>query len=209
MSLVYELCWQTICPTHWQLTSEPQWSSCSGNCTNVIEAISGCCSIAALGSAGPGKWLMSEEVSWEIEGLHQYVASLAAHDMPLQEPVHLASALGLPVMQGGSDSFVLSFGNLLDLHFFWNSLRSHLRGFVTTVPLNWGILYDLANLCFASDSEGGGSPQSAPPTLMLAASLPGGAPNTENPTSGTHSEPSSGAACTSVPATSFYFCRYH
>ena len=79
---------------------------------------------------------MSKEVSWEIEGLQQYVASLAAHDMPLDEPVHLVSALGLPPIQVDGNSSAMSFGTLLDLHFFWSSLRSHLRGLATTVPLN-------------------------------------------------------------------------
>ena len=79
---------------------------------------------------------MSEEVSWEIEGLQRYVATLAAHDMPLDEPVHLGSALSLPPRQVDGNSSAMSFGTLLDLHFFWNSLSSHLRGLATTVPLN-------------------------------------------------------------------------
>ena len=70
----------------------------------------------------------------EIEGLQQYVVLLAAHDMLLDEPVHLVSALGLPPIQVDGNSSARSFGTLLDLS--WNSLSSHFRGHATTVPLN-------------------------------------------------------------------------
>ena len=122
--------------------------------------------------------------------------------MPLDKPVHLGSLFGPPSIQFDGNSSAMSCGTLLDLHFIWNSLRSHLRGFGTTVPLNWRFFYDLAHFRFAADFGRSNPHQGAPPTLMLAASLLGGPPKTEDAATGMHSERSSGTVSTTVPATS-------
>ena len=50
----------------------------------------------ALSEQPVGKWYMSEEAHWEVQGLQRYVAALAQHDIRVGPPVHLRASLGLP-----------------------------------------------------------------------------------------------------------------
>ena len=52
-------------------------------------------SASAVGSKDY-KWIMSDEASWEVEGLQQYIVALSGYDMEVQDPVYVSSALDLP-----------------------------------------------------------------------------------------------------------------
>ena len=182
-STCLSLCWPVLLYwLDWSVPMPPPIPDWSTNASNPMHNLL-YSSASAVGSKDY-KWIMSDEASWEVEGLQQYIAALSGYDMEVQDPVHVSSALDLPATAFSEDYAAISMGTLLDARFFWRSLQYSARALFDALPLNWGHLYSIASLNFGVDPFGFGFAQCtvesasavAPHTIFLTSALPGGAP---------------------------------
>ena len=88
---------------------------------------------------GPSKLYMSPEVVWEIEGLQDYVAAMAAHDLVERGPLYINTAFDL----NAADPLVLAQG-LADFMSFMSPSQSHAHKYILQMPLFWGTAHSVA-----------------------------------------------------------------
>ena len=140
-------------------------------------------------STESAKWVISEEASWEVEALQDYVVALARHDLlhetPVDTPVHFAAALGIPLESDSAPNVSsLTVGHIMDMHAFWSPVQHH---YVAQVPLHWGNYRVTSGLEWSGKANGAPLVNAraldqipvAPPTLFLSSGLPGGSPKQE------------------------------
>ena len=116
------------------------------------------------------KWYGSPEAMDEIDSYHGYVHALAAHDLPIEYPIHAAAAFDLM----HHEPHAVTEGVIDWHHFLCGCSCASAPLCSMAFPISWGALAHRDHKC-ANQSFMTACGARMPPTLWLTCSLPGGA----------------------------------
>ena len=117
----------------------------------------------------PSKTYISQDAQWEIQGVQEYVAALAAHDLANMGNIFVAAAFDLRSL-----TVVELLQGHADWRSFWSPAQQHVHALTPQIPISWGSVADEAAATLVGLHAQQTLESNAPSTFWLASYFPGG-----------------------------------